>query len=138
VSNLGMGVMIGRLGGNTESVAAYQSSLGKTIRRARLDGDLLCLDFTDGTGLRLHDEGQSCCESRYMRTDDDLNYYEGASLLEVEIADAPSINDGGEEHDVQFLNVKTSKGVFTMSNHVEHNGYYGGFAIVANTYQVQP
>ena len=32
-------------------------------------------------------------------------------------------------HEVQFLEVKTSKGSFTMSSHNEHNGYYGGFSI---------
>lgn len=131
-----MGVMIGRLSGNEESVAAYRSSIGKTIERVRQEGDDLCLDFDDGTGLKLSDEGQSCCEHRYMRTDDDLSYYAGSILHEVEIADAPSIDDG-DVHDVQFLNVRTSKGVFVMQTHNEHNGYYGGFHIVARSYEVR-
>ena len=37
-----------------------------------------------------------------------------------------------ETHEVQFLEIKTSKGIFTMSTHNEHNGYYGGFAIVVS------
>jgi hypothetical protein len=132
-----MGAMIKMLGGNAETVTACQSSLGKTISRVRCDGESdLRIDFADGTGLLLTDEGQSCCEHRYMRTDDDLNYYEGATLLDLEIADAPSVEAEYETHDVQFLNVKTSKGVFVMSNHNEHNGYYGGFYIAARTYAV--
>lgn len=137
MSNRGIGVMLSMLGGNAETVAAYRASVGKTIAAARMDSDTLWLDFTDRTGLHLLDEGQSCCEHRYMSTDDDLAYYAGSTLLEIELADAPSL-DGGEEHDVQFLHVKTSKGVFTMQTHNEHNGYYGGFAIVARTHEVQP
>jgi hypothetical protein len=96
-----------------------------------VDNDLT-LSFSDGSKLRLFDDGQSCCESRYMRTDDDLSKFEGAKLLGFELADAPSIKDNEyEDHDVQFLNTKTSLGVFTCSNHVEHNGYYGGFSITA-------
>lgn len=35
-------------------------------------------------------------------------------------------------HEVQFLHVKTSKGSFAVSNHNEHNGYYGGFNVEAS------
>jgi hypothetical protein len=65
-----------------------------------------------------------------MRTDDTLTDYAGAELLDVALEDAPSLPAGGEEHEVQFLRVKTSKGTFVMSSHNEHNGYYGGFWIV--------
>ena len=62
-----------------------------------------------------------------MRTDDDLGYYIGSTLTGAEISDAPSVpNEYGEEHEIQFLRISTSRGVFTVSNHNEHNGYYGG------------
>jgi len=69
-----------------------------------------------------------------MRTDDDLTEFVGTKFLGVEIKEAPSIEgEYGEQHEVQFLEVKTDKGVFTMASHNEHNGYYGGFSIVAAT-----
>ena len=134
MSQLGIGAMLGMLGGNKETVAAVKASLGKTIKETRLkDDDSLVLVFDDGLVLTLRDDGQSCCENRYMRTDDDLAEFAGAEVLDVELRDAPSTEgEYGECHDVQFLAVKTSKGEFVMSTHNEHNGYYGGFWIVAS------
>lgn len=133
MSQLGMGVMIKMLGGNADSASAFSASLGKTITALTLgDDDALHFEFGDGTKMRLFDDGQSCCESRYMRTDDDLSYFVGAQLLDAEIKDAPNVEDDEYgAHEVQFLEVKTSKGCFTMASHNEHNGYYGGFAIRA-------
>jgi len=97
------------------------------------ESDFLMFEFDDDTNLRLADGGQSCCEHRYMRTDDDLNEYAGAVLMDIEVASAPDQEDEwGEVHEVQFLNVHTDKGVFQMANHNEHNGYYGGFWIQAS------
>lgn len=134
MSNLGMGVMIGVLGGNEdfneESVKAFTSCLNKTITALTLgEDDALHFVMDDGTKMRLHDDGQSCCEHRYMKTDDKLADFVGAQLLGAEIKDAPSLPCDGDSHDVQFLDVKTSKGVFQMCSHNEHNGYYGGFLI---------
>jgi hypothetical protein len=136
--HLGLGVMIAMLGGNRESAEAMQAALGKEITALRLDdGDrdnALHFTFSDGSGLRLFDDGQSCCESRYMRTDDDLSAFVGATLVSAEVRDVPKVpseDEYGDEHEVQFLIVTTSKGAFTMASHNEHNGYYGGFAIRA-------
>lgn len=103
----------------------------KVIASVELKDDKLCLRFDDGTGVALYDGGQSCCEHRYMVCDDDLAYHAGASLLSVDIADAPEPpkSEYGDEHKVQFLRVTTSKGVIVCSNYNEHNGYYGGFSI---------
>ena len=54
-----------------------------------------------------------------------------AGMLGAEIKEAPSIPTEYDEHEVQFLEVLTSKGGFTMASHNEHNGYYGGFLIRA-------
>jgi hypothetical protein len=139
-NKLGMGVMIGLLGGNESTVTAVKGALGKTISDVKLDPDLndgdgiLCLTFTDGTGLHLYDNGRSCCERRYMTTDDKLSDYIGAVLLDLELRDAPGVTGQyGDEHEMQFLIVKTDKGMFTMETHNEHNGYYGGFWICAET-----
>jgi hypothetical protein len=66
-----------------------------------------------------------------MRTDDDLKEHIGGKLLRVALKDAPPVEEGGNVHEVQFLEIETTKGIFTMSNHNQHNGYYGGFYVVA-------
>lgn len=133
MSQNGMGVMLGILGGNEETVNTVKSSLNKTIEKVWLDEetDKLNFKFTDGTGMYLFDDGQSCCEHRYMVTADDLTEYENAKLLDVELKYAPDQEYEYGTHEVQFLDVKTDKGVFQMANHNEHNGYYGGFWLVA-------
>lgn len=133
MSNFGMGVLINMLGGNSETVEAFQASVGKVISSIALtQEDELHLKFEDGTGLKLWDDGQSCCESRYMRTDDNLDEYIGATFVGGEVKDAPNVSDEEYgEHEVQFLEIQTSKGPLTMASHNEHNGYYGGFYIQA-------
>lgn len=129
--HLGMGVMLNILGGNKETVESINQSLGKEIEKVELIDDALIFSFKDKTIMKVWDDGQSCCETRYMTTDDDLRYYCGSIFTDIEIADAPSIADEWGEHEVQFLKVTTSKGVFTMETHNEHNGYYAGFSISA-------
>jgi len=132
VGNLGLGVMIRMLGGNyAKSVAAHNGALGKKIQKVEFGGDQLLIRFTDKTAITFEDKKQSCCEHRYMTNEGDT--YEWAHLATfdgAEIKQAPSQDDpNGEAHDVQFLEIKTSKGVITISSHNEHNGYYGGFSI---------
>ena len=102
--------------------------LNKEIDGIRLEEDGLYLTFKNSK-MKIYDDGQSCCEWRYMRTDDDLPYYVGATFHGVEIKNAPDMEDEYEVHEVQFLEIITSKGSFTISTHNEHNGYYGGFWI---------
>lgn len=125
-----LGVMISYLSGNEDSVNTFKSAVGKTIEEASCDGNYLTLKFTDGSSINFYDDGQSCCETRYMVCNDNLSEYKGSTLVTAELADAPNIQDRyGEEHEVQFLRVQTSSGVIVVSNHNEHNGYYGGFSI---------
>ena len=117
-----------------ESKNALSASIGKIITTLNLTNDYVgSLHFTleDGSRLMLIDLNKSCCEHRYMRTDDDLKDYIGAKLLRVEIRYAPSTLVDGEEHEVAFLAVQTDRGEFVVSSHNEHNGYYGGFYIQA-------
>lgn len=129
----GLGVMLRYL--QREMTGGHNipmKSLGKVIASVGVDSDKLVFEFVDKTKLTLKDEGQSCCEHRYMVCDDDLKPFIGATLTDLELADAPDVEDEyGETHEVQFLKVHTSKGSFTVSNHNEHNGYYGGFSIEA-------
>ncbi len=136
MSQLGMGVMINMLGGNEESVKALQSAIGKKITGIVVKDNMLSIAFSDKTILYLKDDGQSCCESRYMVCDDNLGKYVGGKLLGAKteaVPEPPKESAYEESHEVQFLHIKTTKGSFTVSNHVEHNGYYGGFWIVAST-----
>lgn len=131
-----MGVMLGILGGNEETVNTVKSSLNKTIEKVWLDEetDILNFKFTDGTGMYLFDDGQRSFEHRYMVTADNLTEYADAKLLDVELKDAPYKEDENGVHEVQFLDVKTDKGVFQMANHNKHNGYYSGFCLVARPF----
>ena len=132
----GIGVMLGWSDGDERSVETLRNAVGKTIRAVWLgDDDALHMRFDDDSAMKLSDEGQSCCEHRYMRTDDDLAYYIGSKFMGAELKEAPPIKSDdwwGDEHEVQFLEIQTDKGVFTMASHNEHNGYYGGFCIVAS------
>lgn len=129
---LGMGVLINYLRGNEGTVNAITAAKGKTIAVVSMN-DGLKLEFTDGSSLYLWDDGQSCCEHRYMTSDDlgTFPYYSGAEFLGPELRDAPSIEEEFDAHDCMFLDIKTSKGVFTCVTHNEHNGYYGGFSLRA-------
>lgn len=135
MSQLGLGVMINMLAGNSGTKEAVQRSIGKKILRVDEYRDTLRLFFTDGTGLAIEDDGQSCCESRYMTCDDDLTTYGGDVLVSIEVGDADDIPAEYDDcHEVQFLIVKTDRGVINCATHVEHNGYYGGFSIVAREF----
>lgn len=115
--------------GNSDWFPIYEKAKGKKIRAIKLDDNDLQITFEDGSGIAIFDNGQSCCETRYMRTDDNLDYYIGAEFRDMELRESPVVQEKYGEHEVQFLLVNTSKGTFTMSNHNEHNGYYGGFSI---------
>jgi hypothetical protein len=106
-------------------------SVGKEIAGVTLLDNRLRFVFTDKTEMYVVDDGQSCCEMRYMTTDDELDSFIGAKLLGLETKDAPYAKATCEDdtHEVQFLEIQTSKGALTMANHNEHNGYYGGFSV---------
>lgn len=134
--NLGLKVMINALAGwNGDD--KLEAAIGKTVQSAEFKNDKLKLSFTDGTGIYLFDDGQSCCENRYMTTDDDVANLSGQVFHGIEIREAPDVNDGSgdeEPHEVQFLAVKTDKGEVVFETHNEHNGYYGGFSICCRAF----
>ena len=128
----GIGVMLSWLGGNESSVAALKESAGKEIATLDIDEERLLFTFTDGTAMKLYDNGQYCCEKRYMHTDDRLGDFIGAQFRKAEVRDGPTeIMEWGEPKESQFLLITTSIGQFTVVNYNEHNGYYGGFALEA-------
>lgn len=92
---LGFSVMLGMLTDNSAAVAALKASAGKTIRTVKLSESLhedgaLIIAFDD-SALVLWDGGRSCCEHRYMSTDDDLSSFVGATFTDAEIRDGPEL-----------------------------------------------
>src|SRR3990167_4467654 len=104
-----MTVLIHRLfGGTRETADMFKVAQGKTIAAVRLEPDFqyggaLRLDFDDGTAIRLYDEGQTCCETRYMTTDADLAAFVGATLTDAEVRDGPETVEGAVDHETAFL-----------------------------------
>ena len=134
MSGKGLKVLLNMLGGNKDTVEAIATSIGKIIKKVWLDKETnrLIFSFEDESSLHVWDDGQTCCEERFMVSDDDLNYYSEARLLDFKVKSVPETEDDWCTHEIQFLDVKTSKGVFQIANHNVHNGYYGGFAIEAS------
>lgn len=92
--------------------------------------EYLRLAFEDGTSIRVFDDGQDCCEHRYMTCDDDVQSLVGSSLVRMEGKQGPEVDNGHcDVHDQVFLEIATDKGFITIANHNEHNGYYGGFSL---------
>jgi hypothetical protein len=129
MSQLGFGAMLGMLRDNSEDVKILKDRLGKTIEKVWVKDDYLSFKFTDGSTMNLYDSGQSCCEERFMTCDDDLTQFVGDILLDVDLSDVVECEGRDDANEVQFLRVKTDKGMINVANHVEHNGYYGGFSI---------
>jgi hypothetical protein len=132
MSQPGLGVMIQMLGGNEESSKIVQESIGKKIKSLSLDDNSLRFVFEDGSTMRLSDEGQSCCESRYLTFEGNLEDYVGAEFKMAKFRDEYDGNAEYNEHEIQPVEIETDKGSFIVEHHNEHNGYYGGFWIVAS------
>jgi len=130
-NKLGLGVMIGMLSGNKKSKESFNKAINRKITAISIDAEALTITVDGEYTIRLFDDGQSCCEHRYMTIDgDDLNVFIGATLLGAEVRHGGWDEDSDDCHEIEFLLINTSNGVITVSNHNVHNGYYGGFNIV--------
>lgn len=104
--------------------------LGKTITAVEMDEKKIKLTFDDGKRIEIFDNGQSCCESRYMKTDDDIQSLIGGKLIGITAKEGPEIGDDSYGcHEQIFVEIAINKGFITINNHNEHNGYYGGFGL---------
>lgn len=108
---------------------------GKVIANASFSEEAIILTFEDGSKIQVADEGHSCCEHRYMHTDDNVESLIGQTLTRIDVkeVDVPeNENDDyeGDVHEICFLEIGTDKGSISVSTHNEHNGYYGGFYLV--------
>lgn len=91
--------------------------------------DKLYLTFGDGQRIAIWDNGQQCCEIRYITTDDDMQSLVGHRLVSITtkpVQELPA-DDGGVYHEIEFLEIATDAGFVTLVSHNKHNGYYAGF-----------
>lgn len=101
------------------------------ILSIRLSDNEVLVDLSNGLTVTLSDEGQNCCEDRYITTDDDLPSCVGSEYLGWHVAAGPTVDDPqGEVHEIEFLRVETSGEVITFETHNVHNGSYSGFQVV--------
>lgn len=109
----------------------------RLIESIKLDEDRNCiiLNFQWGKPVEILDAARECCELRYISTDDDLSEASNSMLFGIEIKNVGYLPADDEDddnygcHEIQFLELKTSKGCFTFTTHNQHNGHYGGFEI---------
>jgi len=115
-------------GGSPKSASDYY---GKKITGAELVGDEFRLKFDDGVEIKIWDDSQSCCESRYMTCDDEPRDLVGQKLVSIEVKEgaAPENDDEWGEHEIAFLEIQGDKSSIQFATHNEHNGYYGGFGL---------
>lgn len=126
----GIGVMLHHMCGGDDHADVIERAKGGKISSLAIVENRLAIGMADGSSYELVDKGQSCCERRHMSTDDDLGFFVGGSLVDIVVSRSGERTcDGGEVAECCFVDVVTSKGTFTVVNHNEHNGYYGGFAI---------
>ena len=134
VSAPGLGVMLSYLGGNEKTIAALEEAKGRRVLAVSLADDALRVHLTGGA-LKIYDDGQSCCEARYITCDDDLGGCDWGTLVGVEQrGGAWEEGSSAECHETAFVVVTTSLRTITICTHNEHNGYYGGFALRAAWY----
>jgi hypothetical protein len=106
----------------------------------RATDESFVLYFEDGARIVITDDGQSCCESRYMTTDDDIQSLVGNRLVNItgkEVSDKTVLvkQDDWGDHETVFVEIQSSGGFITLVNHNEHNGYYGGFSMTIRVYE---
>jgi len=125
--SMGIGAMIHYLSGGSEHSASEY--YGQKILSAEIVDNRLRLGLKNGKTIEIWDNGQSCCENRYMSTDDDVSSLVGKKLTQIACKEGPTVDEDYNVHEQVFVEVATNKGFITIANHNEHNGYYGGFGL---------
>lgn len=108
------------------------------IEETNFDGKCGFVVTTDKQIVKLGiSDYQSCCENYgYFMSEDNLEDFIGAELLDIKITDT-LLKPNNEidvnniyEGDVMFVNIETNKGLLQFVAYNEHNGYYGHDACV--------
>jgi len=149
VKSLGLGNQ-GLLNGQNGSRLGMSGMIGSLFGGSNYDGYKVVT--TEHTYLILIDNGQSCCESwGYLSTNDDVNDFVGANLLDFKLTDTAlntkklseesryivwngkiDLDAGG----IQFVDIETDKGVLQFAVYNSHNGYYGHPILIAKDNEI--
>lgn len=81
------------------------------------------------------DNCQRCCESwGYFSSEDNLNEFIGAKLLDIQLTDTAlntkKLEGLPSKDNIMFVTFKTNKGLFQLTAYNGHNGYYGHDAVI--------
>lgn len=81
------------------------------------------------------DNCQRCCESwGYFSSEDNLNEFIGAKLLDIQLTDTAlntkKLEGLSSEDNLMFVTFETNKGFFQLTAYNGHNGYYGHDAVI--------
>lgn len=125
--SLGIGAVIHTLSGR--SPKKPNDYYGKKIKTAELIENEILISFEDGLKIKIWDDGQSCCESRYITTDDDVKDLIGQILISINAKDGPDIERDYGYHEQVFVEIQGNNSSITFCTHNENNGYYGGFVL---------
>lgn len=125
----GLGTMIDWLSDYNSDNEALKKAIGQKISSISIKNNVIKINFEVGFGIEIFDNGQSCCEYRYMVVDDkDFDHFVGAEFTGIDIGEYISGSHEYGYHDSEFLYIRTSIGTFDAVMHDEHNGYYAGFS----------
>ena len=125
--NLEIGTMLHELSGGLKNNASV--FYGKTIKCAEISDDRLKLEFEDGVKIAIRDNGQLCCENRYMSTDDDVKSLIGKKLTGIMAKEYKEDEAEYDMHEQVFVEIAAEDSHIIIVNHNEHNGCYGGFVL---------
>jgi hypothetical protein len=119
-----------------ETLKTIGSCLGKVIEKVMLAYDhesreSIIIIFTDGTALNLFDDGQQCCEKRWLASDDKSEDVAGGVLMDVQMEEG--VDDEGSEDILQsqFIRIITDKAPYVVTAYNKHNGSYDGITVKA-------
>jgi hypothetical protein len=108
--------------------AEAAKDIGRIICGAEIKDNRLVLTLDGSQKIEIWDDGQLCCERRYMTTDDDLSSLVGHKLTRIDSKPGENQEFHNDTYnETVFVEIGTDQGFVTVTNHNEHNGYYGGF-----------
>jgi len=75
---------------------------------------LLTLKLSNDKTIYIWDNGQSCCEHRYMTTDDNIKSLIGNTITRIEAKEGQSITEDYDEHEQVFVEIGTDVGFIAI------------------------
>ena len=92
-----------------------------------------CIITDDNLYFTMISNEELCCEDYgIIKSNDDLSYFEGSTLIDIKTIETPHEGSGCREKCTLFVNIETSKGLLQFNVYNTHNGYYGHKVEVKN------